>query len=75
MLTNEQRYKMILRDYGYKLLRDGDKYTLVCLGLAGYYADRLLPGKYPTAMGAAESLIPIIHDDEYTNRVQAVGVS
>lgn len=75
MLTNEQRYKMILRDYGYKLLRDGDKYTLVCLGLAGYYADRLLPGEHSTAMGAAESLIPIIHDDEYANRVQAVCVS
>ena len=75
MLTNEQRYKMILRDYGYKLLRDGDKYALVCLGLAGYYADRLLPGKHSTAMGAAESLIPIIHDGEYANRVKAVGVS
>ncbi len=74
MLTNEQRYKMILRDYGYKLLRDGDKYTLVRLGLAGYYADQLLPGKYTSAMGAAESLIPIIYDDEYANRIQAVCV-
>lgn len=73
MLTDEQRYKMILRDYGYKLVHHGEKWQLVQTGLAGYYADRLLSGKHNSAMAAAESLIPIIHEDEYQNRVQSVG--
>lgn len=57
---------VILRDFGYRF--SGDR--LYSLPVA-YIPERLVPHRFSDVGQAAEYLIPIVHDDEFYNRLKA----
>ena len=62
-----ERYARLLADFGYSF-RGG---VLIEKGVRGRTSDRVFPGKFRDATGAAEHLCPVIKDDEFTRRLTA----
>ena len=61
-----ERYDVLLRDFGYRFVGG----VLIERGIRGFTRDRVL-GNFRDAMDAAEFLCPIIHDEEFTQRLTA----
>ena len=67
--ANDAAYRMLMSDYGYRL--DGDQ--LIQNGIRGFTSDQMFRRGCRNLMDAAEMLCPIVHDDEYTERLIAIG--
>jgi hypothetical protein len=71
MNTRDQKQcalRQLLCDFGYRL--DGE--TLICNGIKGFLSDSII-GRRRSLQDAVESLIPIVHDDEFTARFKKLG--
>lgn len=71
MNQQEKQHKalrILLSDFGYRF--DGG--TLIRKGIRGFTSDSIV-GKRNGLLNAVESLIPIIHDDEFYRRWRKLG--
>ena len=64
----DERLEVLLRDYGFVM--NGS--ALVMQGIRGFTSARIM-GTFQSIFSAAEHLIPIIHEDEYTKRFNNTG--
>ena len=58
---------ILLRDFGYR--HEGS--LLISAGIFGFCSDSIV-GRFKTTMAAAEWLIPIIHDNEFYDRLNKI---
>jgi hypothetical protein len=63
---NKQLIKL-LKDFGYKVVADGD--AAIVIHDNGYSTSAT---RYRSLLSAAERLVPIIHNDNYYNRLTAI---
>ena len=73
-MTVEQKRHMRLnsafRNAGYKVLRDGSKYRVHSLPVA-WLPGETSPRVFTSMQAVADYLIPIVRDDQFTEKVRA----
>lgn len=68
-MTNfDRKLAKLMHDYGYEL-RGTHLYSL---GIRGFSSEWRMDSGYKSLFAAAESLIPIVRDDEYFSRFQRI---
>lgn len=68
MSSFDRKLSALMRDYGYEL-RGSHLYSL---GIRGFSSEWRMDSGHKSLYAAAESLIPIIRDDEYFARFQRI---
>ena len=66
----EQKHKalaVLLRDFHYRYTGD----TLIRKGIRGFSSESIV-GRFTSILAAVEHLIPIVHDDDFYNRYNAL---
>lgn len=67
MSALDKKLAALLKDYGYQLRGT----SLYMLGIRGFMSEQKM-GDHRSLFGAAWDMVPIIHDDEYFNRLSRI---